>query len=191
METATAAVTENIGGVTLEIVISLESPRGHYTADACILWCFDDRFWRLKKKFLEWLGVKHVDVVSWAGASKDLVSPDEYPERPRDVYGKMKRGLKRLWRKFLSWLGVKYVDVMGQVEKSVKLHHAKIIILVQHVDCGAYGGSKALGSREEQYAYQAAELAASEALLRRKFPEVRVEKYIADFDGLRRITRIA
>ena len=152
---------ENIGGIELEKVISLESSQEHYDAEACIFWCFDDRFWRLKKRFIELLGFKHFDCVSWGGSSKDLIASEENLADQKSI--------------------------ISQARKSIVLHHAPLAIPVHHIDCGAYGGSETLGSREAQYRYQAAELAKSEALLKGQFPGLSAWKYIADFDGLRRV----
>ena len=40
-----------------------ESSREHYKADACVVWCFDDRFSDLLEAFKKERGFKRIDVV--------------------------------------------------------------------------------------------------------------------------------
>lgn len=146
-------------GTMTDSVVKFESPKEHYTADACIFWCFDDRFWKLRKRFIEALGFKSVDVVQAAGGAKALAGGDT-PER-----------------QFL----------LGQLDASIRLHHTKCVILMVHIDCGAYGGSKQFKAIEDEYAHHTEELAKAHAFISGKYPELEVERYIADFEGLRRI----
>lgn len=53
-------------------------PTKHYTADACIVWCFDVRFSALYGEFVRIRGYKEVDRVNVAGGSKDILSDDGY-----------------------------------------------------------------------------------------------------------------
>lgn len=140
-------------------VVDFASPKEHYTADACIFWCFDDRFWKLRKRFIEILGFKNVDVVQAAGGAKALAGEDT-PER---------------------------AVLLGQLEASIKLHGTKCVILMVHIDCGAYGGSGQFKTIEDEYVHHAEELARAHAFINEKYPSLEVERYIADFEGLRRV----
>jgi hypothetical protein len=142
----------------MEKVLSLESSKDHYHANACIFWCFDDRLWRLRKEFIKKRGFKNVDVVQVAGGAKGLAEEGTPAQR------------------FL----------LDQAAASVRLHHTDLFIPTLHIDCGAMGGSKAFGARSVEDEHHRATLEKIDAVLKREFPQVAVERYIPDFDGLHR-----
>ena len=141
---------------------SFASPREHhYEADACLTWCFDDRFSPLLEEYKEERGFKHSDVIESAGGAKALAA-DGGPERD-----------------FL----------LDQIKTSIRLHKTPLIILTVHIDCGGYGGSKAFqNDAEAEYAHHEAELKKAAEFLRTQLPpEVEIETWLADFDGMRQI----
>lgn len=135
-----------------------DSPAGHYRADAAVVWCFDDRMTLVVQKFLKRIGAARADSVRIAGGAMALASPkDEFEQ--------------------------KYV--LDQLALSQKLHHARRVILIAHRDCGAYGGSARFrGDAEAEAAFHSAELAKAGDVIRRALPDVSVECYFADFDGM-------
>jgi hypothetical protein len=142
-----------------EPVIKFDSPKDHYTADACVVWCFDDRFYKLLKVFGKQENFKNIDLVKVAGGAKALAgtaSPD---------------------RDFL----------LGQIKASIRLHGTKRIILMLHRDCGAYGGSKAFGDAEAERCHYSDQLEMARQFVKNEIPDVSVDTYFADFDGLYRI----
>ena len=54
-------------------VISFKSDRKHYNADACIVWCFDNRFGDLLSKFKKKFGLRYTDDLEVAGGAMNLV----------------------------------------------------------------------------------------------------------------------
>ena len=138
----------------MQKIISCQSGAEHYVADACIVWCFDDRFSGLLAKLLK--SFKHADVVKVAGGAKALAgntSPDQ------DF-------------------------VLGQIKTSIRLHKTKRVILMLHRDCGAYGGSKSFSSVEAEKDYYSSQLAAAKQFLAAEAPTVPIDACFADFDGL-------
>ena len=136
----------------------LDSPAAHYQADAAVLWCFDDRMTLVVQKFLKRIGAARVDSVRIAGGAMALASPTSEFEQ-------------------------KYV--LDQLGLSRKLHRAQRVILIAHRDCGAYGGSARFrGDAEAEAAFHSAELARAADVIRTALPEVSVESYFADFDGV-------
>ncbi len=103
----------------MNTILSFQSDKTHYTADACIVWCFDDRFSKLLDEYIKQQNFAHVDLVKVAGGAKDLASPDGEHAR---------------------------AYLLDQIAKSIKLHHTKEIILMMQSDCGAYGGNTASGN---------------------------------------------
>lgn len=134
--------------------------RDHYTADACIIWCFDNRFWPAFQEFIKEQGYKNFDPVFCAGGAKNLGDPAD----PRD-------------RDF----------VLKQIELSIKLHHTEKVVLMTHEDCGAFGGSKSFGNNfEKELARHKVVLTDAEQVVREKFFGLAVEKDIATFsEGVR------
>ena len=86
----------------------------HYTIDATIVWCIDRRFKRGITELKKALDIEKVDRITVAGGAKDFADPENVGDR-----------------KYLS----------KQIEKSIKLHHPKKIILMAHDNCGAYGNT--------------------------------------------------
>jgi len=53
-------------------IVKFRTKDGHYHADAAVVWCFDDRFYKLLKKFGKKQGFGHIDLVKVAGGAKAL-----------------------------------------------------------------------------------------------------------------------
>lgn len=140
----------------MEPLVKFEVQREHYVADACVVWCFDDRFYKLLKAFGKQERFGHVDLVKIAGGAKSLAgeaSPD---------------------RDFL----------LHQIAASVRLHGTKRVILMLHRDCGGYGGSKAFPGPAAEREVLIAQLRQARDVVKRQLPELTVDVYFADFDGL-------
>lgn len=80
--------------------------------------------------------------------------------------------------------GVKDMDfVIEQIRISQKLHNPEVIVLIQHEDCGAYGGSKTFKGLEEEAAFQRQELEKAKILLKQHFPQAQIETYFIRLSG--------
>jgi hypothetical protein len=134
-------------------------PEEHYDADACVVWCFDDRFTNLYTSFYRHEEFAHIDMVKVAGGAKGLASPAEQTEQ---------------------------AYLLDQIEKSLKLHHPPLIVLMVHAGCGAYG--KQFPSKDEETEFYKAELEKAETtvnnFLAEKGKSAKILKYYADFGGL-------
>jgi len=142
--------------------VKFNSPKEHYTADACVVWCFDDRFYKLLKAFGKQEGFGHIDLVKVAGGAKALAG-DASPERD-----------------FL----------LGQIATSGRLHGTKRAILMLHRDCGAYGGSKSFADADTEKTELIKQLHQARDLVKKELSDVDglvVDVYFADFDGLYKI----
>ena len=135
-------------------IIRFRSPEKHYTADACVVWCFDDRFTALLGK-LEMLGWKNVDLVKVAGGAKDLASGGPGAE-----------------------------FILDQIDKSVRLHHTKLIALMVHKSCGAYGKLEVKDEKEFLTGELEKAVARVRELVRSKGYEAEVKAFLADFEAL-------
>ncbi len=135
-------------------IISFQSPVEHYTADGCIVWCFDDRFSDLLSAFSK--DFKNFDLVKVAGGAKALASGAS-PEC--DL-------------------------VLTQIRTSLRLHGTKRIVLMLHRDCGAYGGSKGFADSDAETENLVNQLVIAKQFVADEIPGVPIETYLAEFDGL-------
>lgn len=145
----------------MEPFVRFDSQKDHYTADACVVWCYDDRFYQLLKAFGKQEGFGHIDLVKIAGGAKALASAEAAsPERD---------------------------FVLDQIKKSAMLHGTKRLVLMLHRDCGAYGGSKQFAGADVEKEFFADQLRRAGEFAKKELPELSVETYFADFDGLYKV----
>ncbi len=120
---------------------------------AVIIHCMDFRLRKALGEYLAWRFPEGYDLISVAGA----------------VQGLNKEGCERDF-------------LLKQLQISSELHNPKTILLIQHADCGAYGGSTAFGGPEQERQAQKQELERAESFLRQRFPQV-VEKHFILLSG--------
>lgn len=117
-------------------------------AQAFVLWCKD---LRIQSSVIDWLyslGLKHkYDPDNQFGGVLDLVSRED----------------DRVRGKFLR-----------DVQKSISMHGISQVILVNHLDCGAYGGSTAFASEREERKRHVDDLHQARQIVKARFPELEV-----------------
>jgi carbonic anhydrase len=108
----------------------------------------DFRFMKGIREYLDAKGLTgDCDLVSVAGAAKNISNPSDPFEMP---------------------------FVMKQIGLSHDLHHVKKVVLMNHLDCGAYGGTKAFTSPEDEKIKHMADLKAAGLAVKEKYPDVEV-----------------
>jgi carbonic anhydrase len=138
-----------------------DSVIGPYRSDAVAVYCFDDRFTLMVQKFLKRLKLERVDTIRVAGGGRALASPDGEPEK---------------------------TFLLDQLRLSRKLHDVERVILIAHSDCGACGGLARFNHHAATEAeHHRVELSGAAACVRSAFPEVEVECFFADFNGVWRV----
>jgi len=121
--------------------------KGVHSCEAAVLCCIDFRFWRETVEFVEksppagGLGIKSFDFPSLPGAAKAVNESND-----GDI-----------------------TELCTDVPCA--LHHAKKIIIVNHEDCGAYGGSSKFQNGEEEQDFHEGELRKAKAKLSAKYPD--------------------
>lgn len=133
-------------------------PLEHYHADAFVVRCFDNRFWKSFKKFIKELGLNNIDVESVAGGAKIFSSPEK--EGDRDFMAR-------------------------ELEKSIQLHKTPRVMLFTHHDCGAYGGFarfERYGGRE--FEFHVSEHTKAVEFIRSNFPDILIDTYFIDRKGI-------
>src|SRR3989344_4349397 len=149
--------------ITMKQVLKFKSKKKHYKADVCLVWCFDDRFTGLLGE-LNKFGFKNVDLVKVAGGAMGLTGRGSAGNDNAMNY------------------------IADQVEKSIKLHHTPLVVLMVHTDCGAYKaiGLPVKGESEVELLREDLKSAKEELFryLARKEHWPMIKTYLVDFEGL-------
>ncbi|MEK7542545.1 MAG: carbonic anhydrase [Patescibacteria group bacterium] len=124
-----------------------------HTCEAVVIHCIDFRFRKKLNEYLMSRFPEGYDLISVAGGIKRLVSDS-----------------------------IENNFILEQLKISHKLHEPKVIVLIQHEDCGAYGGSKSFGDFEKEKDFQASELNKAEAILKAQFSQ-KIEQYFVRVSG--------
>lgn len=116
-----------------------------HTCEAVVLSCIDFRFWESVSKFVKNdLGIEDFDLASIPGGVKSINESD-----CDGVAG-------------------------GCVKIPCELHNVKKIILVNHKDCGAYGGSSNFENSDKEDSYHIEELKKAKEIISKKYPDKEV-----------------
>ncbi|MDD5760380.1 MAG: hypothetical protein PHI06_15040 [Desulfobulbaceae bacterium] len=115
--------------------------------------CIDFRFGKKMKEFMEQNNLLgDADLVSIAGAAKNIVNPETQ------------------------------AFALRQIEISKDLHGMKQVILMNHTDCGAYGGRKSFADDKVEYEKLTADLKEAREIVKTKWPELEVKLWLAHID---------
>ena len=139
-------------------VFHFDAPRAKYHCDAAIVWCFDNRFQLGFSKYLKRIGIVNSDPIKIAGGAKSLASPENEADCE---------------------------FVLEQIRKSIRLHGTRLVILMLHSDCGAYGGLAGFNNDPRvEAAHHEGELRRAAIRLRQAIPGVAAQAYFVDFEGI-------
>ena len=111
--------------------------------EAVVLTCIDFRFWKETIKFIEnELKIKTFDFPSLAGSAKAINESNDAE------------------------------FVFGCISVPIELHHAEKIVIINHQDCGAYGGSaKFNGDEKAEQEFHENELKKAKEKILAKYPD--------------------
>jgi hypothetical protein len=101
-------------------------------------------------------GIDRFDPLMLAGAAKNLASP-ALPAMPEVMF--------------------------FNIDVSHRLHHIKHVVITNHIDCGAYGGSAKFAGKEEEVAFHKQELEKAARLIVEKYPDLAIIKVFASRRG--------
>jgi hypothetical protein len=125
-----------------------------HKAQAIVQTCIDFRFRTALNDFIEnELNLHSVDLKTDGGGVKKIV--EEGPIR--------------------EWIFANY-------QIAFDLHGVEHVILINHQDCGAYGGSKAFENLDKEIQAQEIQLRHGVSVVRSKFPDKQIEAYLALID---------
>ena len=126
----------------------------HVSCPAVVVYCIDFRFRGFLNRYFDERFPKGYDLISLAGGIKSLIED-----------------------------GTVDNFELTQLQLSDHLHHPQVIVLVQHEDCGAYGGSKQFQSPEQELEFQRKQLETARTLLHGHFPEQHIEIWCIRLSG--------
>jgi carbonic anhydrase len=122
-----------------------------------VIRCMDFRFISAINEYLESKDLmNHCDIVAAAGAAKNFASPEH-----------------ELDREFL----------MRQIDIAKRLHGISEVIIINHTDCGAYGGKSAFASKDKEWKKHSGELAVAAQMIKERYPSLAVQTLIADIEN--------
>lgn len=121
-----------------------------------VVLCIDHRFW---PQAIEIFKDKYeeFDLIALAGSAKNLASPTNSADME---------------------------TLLENIAISIRLHHADRLILTNHIDCGAYGGSDKFQTFEQELSFHSDELRKAKTIASEKFPELDIETiFLTKSDG--------
>ena len=120
-----------------------------HTAPNIVVACVDFRFQNeFLKECNQELGEKTFDYLTYPGASKSIIDAES-------------RG-----------------GIFLAIETLAKIHATQTIVVLDHIDCGAYGGSVRFDSIDDEIKFHTEKLVEAKALLSEKFPELSAKLWI-------------
>lgn len=120
-----------------------------HTCKALVIRCMDFRLGPELNRFLDEQGLSGgCDIVSLAGAARGFLSDDS-----RDL-------------------------LMKQVQISKELHGITEVYLMNHTDCGAYGGKKSFASEAEERERMIGDMRKAAETIEDKFPDLEVKLWM-------------
>ncbi len=128
-----------------------------HVCSSLLMHCMDFRFGQAIKDFMSQNNLMNdADMVAMAGSAKNLVNPET-----RDF-------------------------ALKQIEISKTLHSTKTIHLMNHMDCGGYGGRQAFADEQAEYDKLTGDLKEARELIVNKWPDLEVKLWlckIGEADG--------
>jgi carbonic anhydrase len=133
-----------------------QSPTEHYVADAVLLCCLDWRVRGALEALIKYYGFSKVDVLGVAGGAKQIASPEKKAD---------------------------YDFAVSQIQACLRMHSCKEVVIINHRDCGAYGGSGKFSDPQEEMEFHKNELERARERLRNTIPaDVEIKIVYMDFD---------
>lgn len=74
--------------------------------------------------------------------------------------------------------------ILDQIKIGIALHGVTTVHILNHIDCGAYGGSSKHADVTSEHTFHAAEGAKAVAVIREAFPDLTVKTYLVTFEGV-------
>lgn len=120
-----------------------------HVCSSLLMHCMDFRFGQAIKDFMDQHGLMNdADMVALAGSAKNIVNPETQ------------------------------AFALRQIEISKTLHSMKTVFLMNHTDCGGYGGRSAFENEQAEYDKLTGDLKESKEIIKNKWPDLEVELWL-------------
>ena len=119
-----------------------------------VICCMDYRFRERVAQWIQETLANTADLVSVAGASKAITS-----EQSREY-------------------------IFSLIDIGRNLHGVTTVHILDHIDCGAYGGSSQHTDQAAETTFHSNQCQQATALLAAKYPDLTVKSYYMDFDAI-------
>ncbi|MDO8512620.1 MAG: hypothetical protein Q7S57_05060 [bacterium] len=151
----TLGVTKNNATADQQNIDETSQLDGHHTKDL-VMHCMDFRFQGMEHRFTCDTCGRKADKLSWPGAVKILNSDNP--------------ALKE--------------EALDAIKTAIEKHGIEIIHLINHLDCGGYGGSTKHADTGAEKQFHADELTRAGNTIHERFKTLVVRKYIASRQGI-------
>ncbi|MDP3997382.1 MAG: carbonic anhydrase [Candidatus Andersenbacteria bacterium] len=71
--------------------------------------------------------------------------------------------------------------ILDDIGIAINLHGATTLHIIDHIDCGAYGGSGKHADKEAEKEFHKGELACAKQIVLEKYPQLQVKTYVMDW----------
>lgn len=135
------------------------NPKDLHHWDVLAVSCIDGRF---VSKTIKWISDKIGGVFDFrteVGLSKAII--DSVPDRER---------------------------LFDLINTSIRLHSINEVWLIDHIDCGAYGGSKSFENCDKEKEFHADQLNKAGKILKKHFPKLQIKKYFAGWEEVEELS---
>lgn len=133
-----------------QIVSPLESEKSWSDCDTLVITCIDYRFAAENQNFIN-------ETLRWKN-NYDHVSI------PGSIYNLVNLETRELF--------------LNKFSQSVKLHLINRVVIINHIDCGGYGGSASFGAEIAEYETHIADLRKARNLLIERYPTLEVNLFL-------------
>ncbi len=139
------------------MVIHSKSHIHKHKCTAALICCIDFRFWKATVNYVQnTLGIYDFDLVTYAGAAKGLAE--------------------------------KETDIIDILEKHLilakKRHKISMVVVVNHQDCGAYGGSGKFKNEKDEFDHHSQHVIKGIELLQKKHKNIKFIGLFAYFNKI-------
>lgn len=122
-----------------------------------VISCIDYRFRPVVAQWIKETLNDQADLVAVAGASKAPISQESHDY------------------------------ILNQIKIGQELHGVTTVHVLDHIDCGAYGGSKLHSDQEHEQSFHEQQCTRAHSEINKAFPDMTVKSYLVTFDGVREL----
>lgn len=78
--------------------------------------------------------------------------------------------------------------VFSAIDIGIEKHQISRVLIVDHIDCGAYGGSSRFGSPEEEEKFHSGELKKAAVIIKKRYPQLEIKLFYQDWGTIKPVS---